>query len=217
MGASISTANGQIGETQDAQGNKVGAGAKELMDVLWAEATERLSIFNGYPYDHNDCLIPMAKILSTFEYSECCATSHDAIVEEVRNAAKDFSAGPIADGIVNLAQTVFAWLSSESFGSQLETQYAISVDPVEGICRLDALFLVTNFSSNFLRNIIGFNCNVCVVKSSIQGGDTMDNNTLRILVDRCFETSDIELREAVYQEILNSRFGTKRSAPIESL
>lgn len=45
----------------------------------------------------------------------------------------------------------------------------------------------------------------CVVKSSADVKE-VDDNTLRVLVNQCFETSDINLRKAIYSELRDALF-----------
>ena len=56
----------------------------------------------------------------------------------------------------------------------------------------------------------------CVVKSSADI-TAVDDNTLRVLVNQCFETSDIQLRKAIYGELRDAIFYSKDPEYIKSL
>ena len=56
----------------------------------------------------------------------------------------------------------------------------------------------------------------CVVKSSADVRE-IDNNTLRVLVNQCFETSPLDLRKAIYGELNDALFNSKDPKYIESL
>ena len=56
----------------------------------------------------------------------------------------------------------------------------------------------------------------CVVKSSADVRE-IDNNTLRVLVNQCFETSSLDLRKAIYSELNDALFNSKDPKYIEGL
>ncbi|KAG8740580.1 hypothetical protein FRC11_000186 [Ceratobasidium sp. 423] len=98
----------------------------------------------------------------------------------------------------------------ESSGScQLQTRYIISIDPLGGISRLDALFFVYNFSSEGLMKTTKSVVAACVVKFSADVRE-VDDNTLRVLVNQYFETSPLDLRKAIYGELSGALFNSIR-------
>ena len=73
--------------------------------------------------DHDTHLIPISKILNHFEYIQCTTSQANTIGPAIKDAVSDFSHGPVADGIANLAASVITKLLGESSGSrQLETR-----------------------------------------------------------------------------------------------
>ncbi len=56
----------------------------------------------------------------------------------------------------------------------------------------------------------------CIVKSSADV-TAVDDNTLRVLVNQCFETSELDLRKAIYGEMRDALFNSKDPAYLESL
>ena len=56
----------------------------------------------------------------------------------------------------------------------------------------------------------------CVVKSSADVRE-IDNNTLRVLINQCFETSSLDLRKAIYSKLNDALFNSKDPKYIESL
>ena len=93
---------------------------------------------------------------------------------------------------------------------------AISIDPLGGISRLDTLFFVYNFTSEGLMKTAKSMVACCVVKSSADI-TAFDDNTLRVLVNQCFETSEIQLRKAIYGELRDALFYSKDPDYIKSL
>lgn len=93
---------------------------------------------------------------------------------------------------------------------------AISIDPLGGISRLDTLFFVYNFSSEGLQKTAKSVVACCVVKSSADVKE-VDDNTLRVLVNQCFETSDLSLRKAIYGELRDALFYSKNPEYIAAL
>ena len=56
----------------------------------------------------------------------------------------------------------------------------------------------------------------CIVKSSADV-TAVDDNTLRVLINQCFETSELDLRKAIYGELREALFNSKDPAYLESL
>ncbi|KAG9123964.1 hypothetical protein FRC07_013355 [Ceratobasidium sp. 392] len=217
MGAAISEMKSQIERADNLKGKE--DEIKEALENMRVMAADQLATFNERirNREHDTHLIPISKILSSFEYIQCSTSNHDTIGEGIKDAVKDFSSGPVADGIANLAGSVFKRLLGESSGSrQLQTRYTISIDPLGGISRLDALFFVYNFSASGLMSTVGSVCAACIVKSSADV-TSVDDNTLRVLVNQCFETSSIDLRKAIYGELRDALFNSKDPLYIASL
>ncbi|KAI8662097.1 hypothetical protein LRP88_12628 [Fusarium phalaenopsidis] len=217
MGAAVSAVRDQIEKIDDAKGKE--AEIREALENMRQTAQDLLDAFNERirNRDHDTHLIPISKILNHFEYIQCTTSKQDNIGPAIKEAVKDFSNGPVADGIANLAASVIGKLLGESSGSrQLQTRYAISIDPLGGISRLDTLFFCYNFSSEGLQKTAKSVVACCVVKSSADIKE-VDDNTLRVLVNQCFETSDLSLRKAIYGELRDALFYSKNPEYIASL
>ncbi|CAE6463196.1 unnamed protein product [Rhizoctonia solani] len=217
MGAAISEVKNQIERIDGAKEKE--QEIKEALENMRLMASDQLEAFNQRirNRDADTHLIPISKILSSFEYIQCTTSSANTIGPGIKDAVKDFSTGPVADGIANLASSVIGKLLGESSGSrQLQTRYIISIDPLGGISRLDALFFVYNFSSEGLMKTAKSVVAACVVKSSADVRE-VDDNTLRVLVNQCFETSPLDLRKAIYGELNDALFNSKDPAYKASL
>ncbi|KAF1974485.1 hypothetical protein BU23DRAFT_553181 [Bimuria novae-zelandiae CBS 107.79] len=130
----------------------------------------------------------------------------------IKGAVSDFSHGLVVYGLANLASSVIGKLMGATSGSRtFRTTYAISVDPLGGISRLDIAFFVYNFSSEGLRKTAQSVVACCIVKSSANI-TKIDDNTLRVLVNQCFETSELQLRRAIYAELHESIFNSNNPA-----
>ncbi|MCJ1268274.1 hypothetical protein MMC22_008161 [Lobaria immixta] len=217
MGAAVSVAKDAI---KDMDGAKQKEGEiKEALDNMQQMAQDQLDFFyeriGNANYDAK--LIPINKVLSHYQYVRCSSENHDAIGPGIQDAVKDFSSGPMAQGLANLGANVIKTLLGASKGiRQMETKYAISIDPLGGISRLDTVFFVYNFESEGLIKTANSVVASCVVKSS---ADTkaIDDNTLRVLVNECFETSSMDLRKAIYGEIREVLFNSDDSEYQRSL
>ncbi|QRW11899.1 hypothetical protein RhiLY_10898 [Ceratobasidium sp. AG-Ba] len=201
MGAMISEVKSQIDKMDNLKQKQ--DEIKEALENMQLMATDQLDLFNerirNPGYDTH--LIPISKILDNFQYIMCTTSNHDKIGTSIKEAIKDFSTGTIANGIANLAENIFKRLLGESSGDRfLQTHYTISVDELGGIARLDTLFFVYNFRAAGLRDTAGSVCAACVVKSSADV-TSIDDNTLRVIVNQCFETSDKNLRKQILAEV----------------
>ncbi|KAK4211497.1 hypothetical protein QBC37DRAFT_426769 [Rhypophila decipiens] len=217
MGAAVSAIRDQIDKIDDAKGKE--AEIKEALENMRQTAQDLLDGFNERirNRDHDTHLIPISKILNHFEYIQCTSANKDNIGPAIKDAVKDFSTGPVADGIANLASSVIGKLLGESGGSrQMQTRYTISIDPLGGISRLDTLFFCYNFESEGLKKTAKSVVACCVVKSSADVKE-VDDNTLRVLVNQCFETSDLGLRKAIYGELRDALFYSKNPEYIATL
>ena len=63
-------------------------------------------------------MIPISKILNSFEYVQCSTSSEDNMGPAIKDAVKDFSNGPVADGLANLASSVIGKLLGGTQGSR---------------------------------------------------------------------------------------------------
>ncbi|KAF5017829.1 hypothetical protein F66182_10211 [Fusarium sp. NRRL 66182] len=217
MGAAVSAIRDQVDKADDAKGKE--AEIKEALENMRQTAQDLLDQFNERirNSEHDTHLIPISKILNHFEYIQCTSEKSDNIGPAIKDAVSDFSNGPVADGIANLAASVIGKLLGESSGSRhLQTRYAISIDPLGGISRLDTLFFCYNFTSEGLAKTAKSVVACCVVKSSADV-TKVDDNTLRVLVNQCFETSDLSLRKAIYSELRDALFYSKNPEYIASL
>ena len=74
--------------------------------------------------DYDEHLIPIKKVLNKYSYVGVTAEEDDMVwMQEVREACKEFSAGPVADGISSVAtNTIIKMLRSGSSGRRQTTQ-----------------------------------------------------------------------------------------------
>jgi hypothetical protein len=70
---------------------------------------------------------------------------------------------------------------------------------------------VYNFTSEGLKKTAKSVVACCIVKSSADIRE-IDDNTLRVLVNQCFETSDLELRRAISAELHEAIFNSNDPA-----
>jgi len=217
MGAAVSVVKDQIKQIDGAKEKE--AAVKEALENMRQMAQDQLEMFNQEirNKDHDIHLIPISKILNSFEYIQCTTSQTDNIGPAIKDAVSDFSHGPVADGLANLAASIIGKLLGESSGArQLKKTYAISIDPLGGISRLDTFFFVYNFSSEGLIKTAKSVVACCIVKSSADVTQ-VDDNTLRVLVNQCFETSELELRKAIYGELREALFNSKDPSYLKSL
>ncbi|MCJ1361730.1 hypothetical protein MMC16_000830 [Acarospora aff. strigata] len=160
--------------------------------------------------------IPIKKLLNHYKYIHYAASEEEKIGSTIKACAeasvKDFSEGSIVDGLANLAASAITRLLDSPKGTrQMESKYALSVDPLGGILRLDIFFFVYNFESASLvasaRSVVA----ACVVQSAVDTND-IDDVTLRLLVNICFEASELTTREAIYGELYNAMYSDDNEA-----
>ncbi|KAF8671794.1 hypothetical protein RHS04_08120 [Rhizoctonia solani] len=170
---------------------------QELLDHMVKLAKSHVQFFNERIRNskNDQHLIPIDRILGTFDYVSCEVNKSDMINDIVKNAVKQFSSERSAEGIIQTTHSVITKFSDQPPGVQhTHTQYLISVDPLGGIARLDVFYFFHKSTPNHSVLALG------IVKSSINPVD-VDDNALRVLVNQCFETEDVQWRKEVYKMI----------------
>ena len=78
------------------------------------------------PYSHDDAdkhFIPINKVLSKYTYIGITAEEEDLVwTQEVREAVKEFSIGPIADGLGSVATNTITKMLGSGAGRRHTTQ-----------------------------------------------------------------------------------------------
>lgn len=64
-------------------------------------------------------LIPISKVLNHFEYIQCTSATKDALGDGIKDAVGDFSSGPVASGLANLAASVLSKLLGGASGTRI--------------------------------------------------------------------------------------------------
>ncbi|MCJ1412367.1 hypothetical protein MMC19_006461 [Ptychographa xylographoides] len=208
MGAAVSVVQDQVKQIDGAK-EKEGE-VKEALENMRQMAQDQLEMFSARirNKDHDAHLIPISKILNIFEYIQCTTFSKNNIRPAIKEAVSDFSHGPVADGLANLALSIIGRLLGESSIIEADSGSAISIDPLGGISRLDTFFFVYNFSSEGLIKTAKSVVACCIVMSSADVSQ-VDDKTLRVSIDQCFETSELELRKAIYGELRKALSNSK--------
>lgn len=182
--------------------------AKETLDRLEDMAQDRIELF----YDkigRDDCdkhLIQINKVLNKYTYIGVAVEEKDDWIHEVREAVKEFSTGPIADGLCSVAtNTIIKMLGASAGKRQTTESYAISIDWLGGISRLDYYILTYNFCSTELVKKKTSLIACCVVESSANVKE-IDCNTLRVLISRAFRSGDIphSTLTAIYAQLVTA-------------
>jgi len=180
--------------------------AKETLDRLEDMAQDRIDLFYE-KIGHDDWdkhLIPINKVLNKYTYVGVTAEEEDLIwTQEVREAVQEFSVGPIADGLCSVAtNTIIKMLSSGAGRRQTTQRYAISIDWLGGISRLDYYIFTYSFCSTELARKKASVIACCVVESSANIKD-IDANTLRVIISRAFRGGDIphSTLSAIYAQL----------------
>jgi len=188
--------------------NDTARDAKETLDRLEDMAQDRIELF----YDkigHADLdkhLIPINKVLNKYTYIGVAVEESDVWIQEVREAVKEFAVGPIADGLSSVATNIIIKMLGSSAGRRQTTQrYAIAIDWLGGISRLDYYIFTYTFCSTELVKKRTSLIACCVVESSADVRD-IDSNTLRVLISRAFRGGDIPhaTLTAIYAQLVTA-------------
>jgi len=189
-------------------GSDTATDAKETLDRLEEMAQDRLELF----YDkigRDDCdkhLIPINKVLNKYTYIGVAVEERDDWVHEVKEAVGEFSTGPIADGLCSVAtNTIIKMLGASAGKRQTTERYAISIDWLGGISRLDYYIFTYTFCSTELVKKKTSLIACCVVESSANVTE-IDCNTLRVLISRAFRGGDIphSTLTAIYAQLVTA-------------
>ncbi|KAJ1300807.1 hypothetical protein OPQ81_002447 [Rhizoctonia solani] len=202
MGAALSSVHDAINKADDLKGKQ--DEVNEALTNMIQMANDHLTLFNERIRNdqHDTHLIPIDQIVTHYEYVQCVTSQEDTIGPAIQQAVKDFSSGSVADGIAKTAGNMITKLLGQESGSrQIQTQYLISVDPLGGISRLDTTYFVYTFKAEGFKKVVGSVVASCVVKSSAKT-EAMSENTLKVLVNQCFDSVDVEKRKEIYHELV---------------
>ena len=78
-----------------------------------------------HPYSHDEYdkhLIPINKVLNKYTYIGVAVEESDIWIQEVNEAVKEFSYGPIADGLSSVATNTIIKMFGSSSGRRQTTQ-----------------------------------------------------------------------------------------------
>jgi len=181
--------------------------AKETLDRLEEMAHDRIDMFyDKIGHDDRDrLLIPIDKVLNKFTYIGARVEEDDVLwVQQVNTAVNEFAVGPVAEGLSLLAtNTIIRLLNSNAGQRQTVEGYAISIDWLGGISRLDYYFFVYTFCSSELVKKKTSLIAVCVVESSAEIKD-IDDNTLRVIIARAFRGGNVSrgVLSAIYTQLV---------------
>jgi len=188
--------------------NDTARDAKETLDRLEEMAQDRIDLFyDKIGHDEYDKhLIPINKVLNKYTYIGVAVEETDVWIEEVKEAVKEFSYGPVADGLCSVAtNTIIKMLGQSSGRRQTVQRYAISIDWLGGISRLDYFIFTYSFCSTELARKRASLIACCVVESSANVKE-IDPNTLRVLISRAFRGGDLPhaTLTAIYAQLVTA-------------
>ena len=93
------------------------------MHRLDRNALDRTDILRPCSHDEYDKhLIPIDKVLNKYTYIGVTVEESDAWIREVSDAVKEFSYGPIADGLSSVATNTIIKMLGSSAGRRQTTQ-----------------------------------------------------------------------------------------------
>jgi len=164
--------------------------AKETLDRLEDMAADRIDLFYdkiGHS-ERDKHLIPINKVLNKHTYIGVAVAESDGWRQGVRDAVQEFSCGPFAEGLTLAGTNAITKMFGACYGRIQTTEgYAISIDSLGGISRLDYYILTYTFSSSELVKKQASLVACCVVESSADIGSGLDANTMRVLISRTFK------------------------------
>jgi len=182
--------------------------AREMLDRLEDMAQDRIDLFcDRICHDDSDKhIIPIDKVLNKHTFIGVTTEEKDGWIQDAKEAVKEFSAGPVADGLSSVAtSTITKMLRSNAGKRQVTQSSAISIDWLGGISRLDYYIFTYTFSSTELAKRKASLIACCVVESSanIEG---LDTNTLRVIVSRAFRGGNISRTTlaAIYAQLIKA-------------
>lgn len=181
--------------------------ARETFERIEEMAQDRIDLF-CHRIGHDDFvkhLIPVNKVVHKYSYIGVSTEEQPLCwAQEVSNAVEDFASGPIADGLSSIATSAITkMLGSSSGRRQMVERYAITLDYIGGISRLDyMIFTYTFASSAWSRKKVSLVA-CCVVESSAVIDD-LDCNTLRVIISHAFKGGDVPLATlyAIYAQLV---------------
>ncbi|KAF9653424.1 hypothetical protein BDM02DRAFT_3125829 [Thelephora ganbajun] len=186
-----------------------GDDAREILARLEEMAQDRIDLF----YDrighknHDKHLIPINKVLSKYTYIGVSSKTNPILWStHVKDAVNEFSTGHVAEGFTLLANnTIERMISKSAAKCQVEQRYAISMDPLGGISRLDYFIFTYSFRTSELIRREACLVACCVVESSAVVTD-LDANTLRVIISRTFKGGDVpySMLTAIHSQLITA-------------
>jgi len=164
--------------------------AKETLDRLEDMAADRIDLFYdkiGHS-ERDPHLIPIDKVLNKYTYIGVAVAESNGWRQGVRDAVQEFSSGPFAEGLTLAGTNAITKMFGACYGKIQTTEgYAISIDLLGGISRLDYYILTYTFACSGLAEKQASLVACCVVESSADIGCGLDANTMRVLISRTFK------------------------------
>ncbi|KAI1326493.1 hypothetical protein F5Y16DRAFT_229820 [Xylariaceae sp. FL0255] len=150
----------------------------------------------------DSALVPVNEVIDMATLIKCGVSEAQApIAEEVPVMFSDFASEQVGQGMAKVLSSRLKLLFGQySANSSESTKYTIACGDLEGVYRLDMHLYSYRYNSEQLSSITKNVLAVTVVMSSV---DTrkIDDNTLRIIIQKCYAACDTYEREAIYSQI----------------
>ncbi|KAI1123317.1 hypothetical protein F5Y10DRAFT_270180 [Nemania abortiva] len=150
----------------------------------------------------DSALIPINKIVDNVSFVRCGVSEEAApIAKEVEEMFSDFASGKVGQGLSKVLSSglklIFGQYSANSAES---TKYTIACGELGGVYRLDIHMYSYQYTSEQLTSITKNVVAMTVVLSSVDTKQ-LDDNTLRIIVQKCYAACDRTEQEEIYNQI----------------
>ncbi|KZV77271.1 hypothetical protein PENSPDRAFT_679455 [Peniophora sp. CONT] len=176
----------------------------ELLKSLFKRVEESLDTFYEQISNsaHDAKLLPIDRVVSKkiFVRAVTATDTQDTIGNIVDSLVDTFDKGPSAKGIGQIAKGVVSMLMGKSKGEMVRDQtYACRLNEVNGLSRLDVLFLAYNTESASIVQRTSTVIGCCVVSSSVDMKG-LNDNTLRVVTGECFGSLPRAHQELIFAD-----------------
>ncbi|KAI0185615.1 hypothetical protein EV127DRAFT_304393, partial [Xylaria flabelliformis] len=150
----------------------------------------------------DSALIPINLIIDSQLVIKCGVSEEQApIADEIKGIFSDFASGKVGDGVAKVLSSGLKLLFGQYAANSAETtRYLIGCGDLGGVYRLDIHMFSYQYTSEQLTSITKNVLAVSVVMSSVDTAK-IDDNTLLIIVQKCYASCNTEEQRGIYDQI----------------
>ncbi|TRX88850.1 hypothetical protein FHL15_010309 [Xylaria flabelliformis] len=163
----------------------------------------------------DSALIPINLVIDSESIIKCGVSEDPApIADEIKEGFSDFASGKVGDGVAKVLSSGLKLLFGQYLANSAETtRYLIGCGDLGGVYRLDIHMFSYQYTSEQLTSVTKNVLAVSIVMSSVDTAK-IDDNTLLIIVQKCYASCTTEEQRAIYDQIKQHKSSPNPPAPL---